>query len=214
MRKHPVVEQAAHGNAERLCERSDHVERGVAVAVLYTGQVGRTDAGADGDLVLAQTDGLSQVTDAATEYDTRWFTSMQYLARHALTLRPHCWPSHRQGAGMSVAVPTLTDESDRMYLVLRVAIAHDHTDGAATQTRWCADISDPASPLAGLYAFAESLPAVRDAIAKHAWSAVVAGELRAYGINADTIAGIHVVTTTCDVYEATWLAAAVADDAA
>lgn len=115
---------------------------------------------------------------------------------------------------MPDATPTLVDDSNRTYLVLRVAIAHDHTDGAAMQTRWCADVADPASPLAGLYAFAESLPAVRDAIAKHAWSAVVAGELCAYGIDADTIAGIHVVTTTCDVYEATWLAAAVADDAA
>lgn len=110
--------------------------------------------------------------------------------------------------------PTLVDDSNRSYLVLRVAIAHDHAEGAPSQTRRCADVADPASPLAGLYAFAESLPAVRDNIAKHAWSAVVAGELRAYGINADTIAGIHVVTTTCDVYEATWLAAAVADDAA
>ena len=112
-----------------------------------------------------------------------------------------------------MAETTLVDDSN-CYLVLRVAIAHDHTDGAATQTRWCADVADAASPLAGLYAFAESLPAVRDAIAKHAWSAVVAGELRPYGIDPNTLTGIHVVTTTCDVYEATWLAAAVADDAA
>jgi hypothetical protein len=110
--------------------------------------------------------------------------------------------------------PTLVDDSNRSYLVLRVAIAHDHTEGAPSQTRWCADVADPASPLAGLYAFAESLPAVRDAIATHAWAAIAAGELRPYGIDAHSIAGIHVVTTTCDVYEATWLTSAVAHDAA
>lgn len=108
---------------------------------------------------------------------------------------------------------TLAD-SDGTYLVLRVAVAHDHTEGTAAQTRWCADVADPMSPLAGLYAFAESLPAVRDAIAKHAWSAVVAGELRPFGIDAHTVAGIHVVTTTCAVYEAAWLATAIANDAA
>ena len=110
--------------------------------------------------------------------------------------------------------PTLVDDSNRTYLVLRVAIAHDHTEGAATQTRWCADVADPASPLAGLYAFAESLPAVRDAIATHAWAAIAAGELRTYGIDAHSVAGIHVVTTTCDIYEAAWLTTAVAHDAA
>lgn len=115
---------------------------------------------------------------------------------------------------MPDVTPTLVDDSNRTYLVLRVAIAHDHTEGAAAQTRWCADVADPASPLAGLYAFAESLPAVRDAIATHAWAAIAAGELRPYGIDAHSVAGIHVVTTTCDVYEAAWLTNAVAHDAA
>jgi hypothetical protein len=43
----------------------------------------------------------------------------------------------------------------------------------------------------------------------HAWAAVLAGELRPYGIDEHTIAGIHVATTSCDVYEAAWLATAV-----
>lgn len=115
---------------------------------------------------------------------------------------------------MPDVLPTLVDDSNRSYLVLRVAVAHDHTERAPSQTRWCADVADPASPLAGLYAFAESLPAVRDAIATHAWAAVAAGELRPYGIDVHSIAGIHVVTTTCDVYEAAWLTTAVAHDAA
>ncbi|HVF05289.1 MAG TPA: hypothetical protein VNA20_10640 [Frankiaceae bacterium] len=111
--------------------------------------------------------------------------------------------------------PTLVDDSNRTYLVLRVAVAHDHAEAAAaTGTRWCADVADAASPLAGLYTFADSLPAVRNAIATLAWTAVAAGELRPYGIDADNVAGIHVVTTTCDVYEAAWLATAVANDAA
>lgn len=116
---------------------------------------------------------------------------------------------------MPDSTPTLVDDSNRTYLVLRVAVAHDHTEAAtATGTRWCADVADAASPLAGLYTFADSLPAVRDVIATLVWTAVVAGELRPYGIDEQTIAGIHVVTTTCDVYEAAWLTTAVANDAA
>ena len=115
---------------------------------------------------------------------------------------------------MPTTAPTVTGDADGTYLVLRLAIAHDHAEGAPSQTRWCADVADAASPLAGLYAFAESQSAVRDAIATHAWAAVVAGELRPYGIEPTTVAGIHLVTTTCDVYEAAWLANAVANDAA
>lgn len=113
---------------------------------------------------------------------------------------------------MSTA-PTVISDADGVYLVLRVAIAHDHTEGAPSQTRWCADVADAASPLAGLYAFGDSLPAVRDAIATHAWATVVAGELHPYGIDAHSVAGIHVVTTTCEVYEAAWLNA-ITNDAA
>lgn len=116
---------------------------------------------------------------------------------------------------MPDVLPTLVDDSNRSYLVLRVAVAHNHTEAAAaTGTRWCADVADAASPLAGLYTFANSLPAVRDAIATLAWTAIAAGELRRYGIDAHSIAGIHIVTTTCDVYEAAWLANAAANDAA
>lgn len=111
--------------------------------------------------------------------------------------------------------PTLVAESDRSYLVLRVAIAHDHSESAAaTGTRWCADVADATSPLAGLYTFADSLSAVRDAIATLAWTAIVAGELRGFGLDENTVAGIHVVTTACDVYESAWLTRAVANDAA
>lgn len=116
---------------------------------------------------------------------------------------------------MPDATPTLVGDSNRSYLVLRVAVAHDHTDAAAaTGTRWCADVIDAASPLAGLYTFADSLPAVRDAIATLAWTAILAGELRGFGLDEHTVAGIHVVTTACDVYESAWLTRAVANDAA
>jgi hypothetical protein len=116
---------------------------------------------------------------------------------------------------MPDVTPTLVDESDRTYLVLRVAVAHDHSDVAeATQTRWCAEVADAASPLAGLYAFGDSLATVRNAVATLAWAAVAGGELRAQGIDERSVAGIHVVVTTCAVYEAAWLATAVANDAA
>jgi hypothetical protein len=51
---------------------------------------------------------------------------------------------------MPDVTPTLVDDSNRTYLVLRVAVAHDHTEDAPTHTRWCADVADAASPLAGL----------------------------------------------------------------
>jgi hypothetical protein len=115
---------------------------------------------------------------------------------------------------MTAVTPTLVDDSNRTYLVLRVAVAHDHAEDTPTQTRWCADVADASSPLAGLYAFGASLTAVRDAIATLAWAAIVAGELRPYGIDENSVTGIHVVTTECAVYEAAWLATAVANDAA
>lgn len=102
---------------------------------------------------------------------------------------------------------TTTDHQDRTFLVVTVAAAYD--DGA-----WCAHVCDPASPLAGLYAFADSLEGVRHAVAKTAWSAVLAGELDSFDLTAAALAGVHVVATTCDAYEREALAVAVANDAA
>jgi hypothetical protein len=77
---------------------------------------------------------------------------------------------------MPDVTPTLVDESNQTYLVRRVAIAHEHPDCAgAEQTRWCAEVCDPANPPAGLYAFADSLVAVRDAVAALVWAAIVGG---------------------------------------
>jgi hypothetical protein len=116
---------------------------------------------------------------------------------------------------MPDVTPTLVDESNQTYLVLRVAVAHDHSEVAeAAQTRWCAEVADASSPLAGLYAFGDSLATVRDTVATLAWAAIAAGELRAYGIEEHSVAGIHVVVTTCAVYEASWLTIAIANDAA
>ena len=109
---------------------------------------------------------------------------------------------------------TIVDEVDRTFLVLRVAAALDDSTGEGCGTRWCAHVCDPASPLAGLYAFADSLSEARDAVAVLAWTAVMAGELLPFGISADDLAGIHVAVTTSTAYEAVWLTAAVANDAA
>jgi hypothetical protein len=107
---------------------------------------------------------------------------------------------------------TTTDEHDGTYLVLRVAAAED--DGAEPDTRWSAHVCDPASPLAGLYAFGPSLAAVRDAVAVLAWSAVMAGELASFGLTAESLAGIHLILTTNTGYDAAALAAAVPNHAA
>ncbi|HVF06399.1 MAG TPA: hypothetical protein VNA20_16270 [Frankiaceae bacterium] len=111
---------------------------------------------------------------------------------------------------------TTLDSSNRRFLELPVAVARD--DDAAPydpdETRWCAHVCDAASPLAGLYAFAASFDAVRDAIAETAWAAITAGELVPFGLSADSLAGIYVVATTCEPYDGEALAAAAGNDAA
>ncbi|HEX8004127.1 MAG TPA: hypothetical protein VF519_15670 [Mycobacteriales bacterium] len=109
---------------------------------------------------------------------------------------------------------TIVDEIDRTFLLLRVAAARDDGADEATGTRWCAHVCDPASPLAGLYAFADTLAEARDAVTVLAWTAVLAGELLPFGYTADDLAGIHVAVTTTTPYDAAWLNAAVANDAA
>jgi hypothetical protein len=110
---------------------------------------------------------------------------------------------------------TTVDECDRTFLVLRVAAARDDSPAAGgSGTRWCAHVCDEASPLAGLYAFAETLPEARDAVAVLAWTAVLAGDLLLFGLDAGNLAGIHLALTTTEVYDAAWLAAAVANPAA
>jgi hypothetical protein len=65
-----------------------------------------------------------------------------------------------------------------------------------------------------LYAFADTLAEARDAVAVLAWTAVMAGELLPFGLSADDLAGVHVAVTTSTAYDALWLTAAVANDAA
>jgi hypothetical protein len=109
---------------------------------------------------------------------------------------------------------TMVDEANRTFLVLRLNAARDNSEFTDGEASWCAHVCDPASPLAGLYAFGPSLTAVRDAVATLAWAAVTAGELVPFGIFAADLAGIHVAVTTAAEYDAAWLAASVANDAA
>lgn len=64
--------------------------------------------------------------------------------------------------------PTLTTESSRTYLVLRAVVVHDDP---GIPGAWRAEVADEASPLAGLYAFGDSVTAARDALAVTAWAA-------------------------------------------
>jgi hypothetical protein len=100
----------------------------------------------------------------------------------------------------------VTTETSDTYLVLRAEAMHDEPE---TPGGWRAEVADPASPLAGLYAFGDSLTAARDVLAVVAWTAIVAGELAPFGLTGDTLAGLHVVVSTCATYDAAWLAAAV-----
>jgi hypothetical protein len=109
---------------------------------------------------------------------------------------------------------TIVDETDGTFLVLRVAVAQDVSEGVSAEARWCAHVCDPASPLAGIYAFAASIGEVRDAVAVLAWAAVTAGELAPFGYTADNLAGIHLALTSNTAYDAAWLTAAVANHAA
>lgn len=110
---------------------------------------------------------------------------------------------------------TTVDHRNRRYLVVPVALVADDAPGRTPEeARWCGHVCDPASPLAGLYAFGDSLNATRDAVAQTAWSAVKAGEVARYGVTAAMLAGLYVVATTCDVYDADALSAATANHAA
>ena len=106
-----------------------------------------------------------------------------------------------------MAQPILTTESSETYLLLRAVALHD---APGDPGGWRAEVDDAGSPLAGLYAFGDSLTAARDALAVTAWTAVVAGELAAFGVAADNLAGLHVVVSTCSTYDAGWLARAIA----
>jgi hypothetical protein len=114
---------------------------------------------------------------------------------------------------MANATQVIVDDTDRTFLVLRATVAHE---AAATDVSvaWFAEVADPANPLAGLYAFGDSFAAARDALAVVAWAAVEVGELRAFGVGPDSLAGIHVVASTCATYDGESLAVAVANDAA
>jgi hypothetical protein len=109
---------------------------------------------------------------------------------------------------------TIVDESDGTFLVLRVAVAQETADGVGLEARWCAHVCDPASPLAGIYAFGASVPEVRDAVAVLAWAAVTAGELAPFGYTAADLAGIHLALTSNTAYDAAWLASALDNHAA
>lgn len=103
-------------------------------------------------------------------------------------------------------IHTITDERDRSFLLLHayasraVSDVHSHDEA-----RWCAEVSDVSSPLAGLYAFAETLDTARDTLAVLAWTAVAAGELRDFGIGVEDVAGIDLRITTSARYDASSL---------
>lgn len=100
---------------------------------------------------------------------------------------------------------TITDENGRTYLVLQVAAAEDRA--ASPDERWTAYVCDPASPLAGAYAYGTSAADVREAVALVAWTAVMKGELVPFGWSADQLSGVQVALTTSTRFNAEWLAA-------
>lgn len=101
---------------------------------------------------------------------------------------------------------TITDERDRVFLMLDAFASRDVADvHSHDEAQWCAEVSDVASPLAGLYAFGETLGSARDTLAVLAWTAVAAGELWMFGIRAEDVAGIDVRVMTSARYEASAL---------
>jgi hypothetical protein len=109
---------------------------------------------------------------------------------------------------------TIVDEGDGTFLLLRVTVAQDVSEVTGAEARWCAHVCDPASPLAGIYAFGASLAEVRDAVAVLAWAAVAAGELAPFGYTAAGLAGIHLALMSNTAYDAAWLTAALDNHAA
>ena len=98
---------------------------------------------------------------------------------------------------------TLTDGENRLYFVLPASGELDVSDAhSPDEARWCVHVSDPASPLAGLSAYGDTLPAARDNLAVLAWMTVVGGDLIDCGIQTIDVAGIHVPLTTSAKYDA------------
>lgn len=103
---------------------------------------------------------------------------------------------------------TLTDEQNRLYLILPVSGKLDVSDPhSPDEARWCVHVSDPASPLAGLTAYGDTLAAARDNLAALAWT-VAAGEPADSGVETSDVAGIHVLLTTSAKYDVRALAVA------
>lgn len=86
-----LVEEPRDRHVERLRDRDDHVERRIAPSVLDAGQVRAVDASASGDVTLEEARALAQVSDASSEADARWLSSVHDLPRHPITL----WPQPR-----------------------------------------------------------------------------------------------------------------------
>jgi hypothetical protein len=93
-------------------------------------------------------------------------------------------------------------------------VAQDVSGATGAEARSCAHVCDPASPLAGIYAFGASVSEVRDAVAVLAWEAVTKGELAPFGYGASDLAGIQLALTRNTAYDAGWLTAALTDHAA
>jgi hypothetical protein len=107
------------------------------------------------------------------------------------------------------------DDRNRRFLVIHVTLSFaESTPDLPDEASWFAHISDPASPLAGLYAFGSSPAEARRGVAAAAWSAVAAGELLHLDLVPEALAGVRVVATTTDVYDADFLTAAISHDAA
>lgn len=104
-------------------------------------------------------------------------------------------------------IDTITDERGRIFLMLDAFASRSVSDvHSHDEAQWCVEVSDAASPLAGLYAFGETLGSARDTLAVLAWTAVAAGELWMFGIRAEDVAGIDVRVTTSAKYDASSLA--------
>lgn len=117
---------------------------------------------------------------------------------------------------MTNSSQTVIDGDGRTFLVLRALVSHSahQVDPAGNDLSWCAEVCDAASPLAGLYAFGDSPRAAGEALAIAAWAAMNAGELVPFDVTPDGLAGVRVDAMTCAAYEADWLTAAAANDAA
>ncbi len=94
-------------------------------------------------------------------------------------------------------------------VVMSVVAVADRPD---RDKQWYAEITDPASPFVGLFAWGRTVGAAREGLAQNIWAALVseADDYRPAGLDATVISAVRILITTRKTFSAASLSRALA----